>query len=32
MLKKASIDLESQLGANHPQTLRAKLALQRAGA
>ena len=31
MLKKASIDLESQLGANHPQTLRAKLALARVG-
>ena len=32
MLKKASIDLESQLGANHPQTLRAKAALARVGA
>jgi tetratricopeptide (TPR) repeat protein len=29
VLKKASIDLESQLGANHPQTLRAKAALAR---
>ena len=27
LLKKASIDLESQLGADHPQTLRAKAAL-----
>jgi eukaryotic-like serine/threonine-protein kinase len=27
MLKKASLDLESQLGANHPQTLRAKAAI-----
>jgi tetratricopeptide (TPR) repeat protein len=32
ILKKAGRDLESQLGANHPQTLRAKLALARAGA
>jgi tetratricopeptide (TPR) repeat protein len=32
MLKKASLDLESQLGANHPQTLRAKAALAKAGA
>ncbi len=32
MLKKAGSDLESQLGANHPQTLRAKLALARVGA
>jgi tetratricopeptide (TPR) repeat protein len=32
MLKKASVDLESQLGANHPQTLRAKAALAKAGA
>jgi non-specific serine/threonine protein kinase/serine/threonine-protein kinase len=32
MLKKARIDLESQLGANHPQTLRAKAALARLGA
>ena len=32
LLKKASIDLESQLGANHPQTLRAKAALARLGA
>ncbi len=29
LLKKASLDLESQLGANHPQTLRAKAALKR---
>jgi predicted Ser/Thr protein kinase len=29
VLKKASSDLESQLGANHPQTLRAKAALAR---
>ncbi|HEX3912103.1 MAG TPA: protein kinase [Steroidobacteraceae bacterium] len=29
MLKKAGVDLESQLGANHPQTLRAKAALAR---
>ncbi len=28
LLKKASVDLESQLGANHPQTLRAKAALK----
>lgn len=32
MLKKASSDLESQLGSNHPQTLRAKAALARQGA
>jgi hypothetical protein len=32
MLKKARTDLESQLGANHPQTLRAKAALARLGA
>jgi non-specific serine/threonine protein kinase/serine/threonine-protein kinase len=32
MLKKARTDLESQLGANHPQTLRAKAALERLGA
>jgi eukaryotic-like serine/threonine-protein kinase len=32
MLKKAVSDLESQLGANHPQTLRARLALARVGA
>ena len=32
LLKKASADLESQLGANHPQTLRAKTALARIGA
>jgi hypothetical protein len=32
LLKKASADLESQLGANHPQTLRAKAALARIGA
>jgi len=32
LLKKASTDLESQLGANHPQTLRAKAALARLGA
>jgi hypothetical protein len=32
LLKKASADLESQLGANHPQTLRAKAALARVGA
>jgi non-specific serine/threonine protein kinase/serine/threonine-protein kinase len=32
MLKKARADLESQLGANHPQTLRAKAALARLGA
>jgi non-specific serine/threonine protein kinase/serine/threonine-protein kinase len=32
MLKKARVDLESQLGANHPQTLRAKAALARLGA
>ncbi|HTD72493.1 MAG TPA: serine/threonine-protein kinase [Steroidobacteraceae bacterium] len=32
MLKKAGSDLESQLGANHPQTLRARLALARVGA
>jgi eukaryotic-like serine/threonine-protein kinase len=32
MLKKASVDLESQLGANHPQTARAKAALARTGA
>jgi tetratricopeptide (TPR) repeat protein len=31
LLKKASLDLESQLGANHPQTLRAKAALKRVG-
>jgi eukaryotic-like serine/threonine-protein kinase len=30
MLKKAALDLELQLGANHPQTLRAKAALARA--
>jgi non-specific serine/threonine protein kinase/serine/threonine-protein kinase len=29
LLKKAGADLESQLGANHPQTLRAKAALAR---
>ena len=29
LLKKAAQDLESQLGANHPQTLRAKAALAR---
>jgi hypothetical protein len=29
LLKKASIDLESQLGADHPQTLRAKAAVAR---
>ncbi len=28
LLKKASVDLESQLGADHPQTLRAKAALK----
>jgi non-specific serine/threonine protein kinase/serine/threonine-protein kinase len=32
LLKKASLDLESQLGANHPQTLRAKAALKLLGA
>ncbi len=32
VLKKASSDLESQLGANHPQTLRAKAALARLSA
>jgi eukaryotic-like serine/threonine-protein kinase len=32
LLKQASADLESQLGANHPQTLRAKAALARVGA
>jgi hypothetical protein len=32
LLRKASADLESQLGANHPQTLRAKAALARMGA
>jgi len=32
LLKKASADLESQLGANHPQTIRAKAALARIGA
>lgn len=32
LLKKASADLEAQLGANHPQTLRAKAALARTGA
>jgi hypothetical protein len=32
LLKKASFDLESQLGADHPQTLRAKAALKRLGA
>jgi eukaryotic-like serine/threonine-protein kinase len=32
LLKKASLDLESQLGANHPQTLRAKAALKLVGA
>jgi predicted Ser/Thr protein kinase len=32
VLKKAGSDLESQLGANHPQTLRARQALARAGA
>jgi predicted Ser/Thr protein kinase len=32
LLKKASFDLESQLGANHPQTLRAKAALKLVGA
>ena len=32
LLKKASFDLESQLGANHPQTLRAKAALKLLGA
>jgi hypothetical protein len=32
LLKKASTDLEAQLGANHPQTLRAKSALARLGA
>jgi non-specific serine/threonine protein kinase/serine/threonine-protein kinase len=32
LLKKASADLESQLGANHPQTVRAKAALARIGA
>jgi predicted Ser/Thr protein kinase len=31
LLKKASIDLESQLGADHPQTVRAKAALAQAG-
>jgi non-specific serine/threonine protein kinase/serine/threonine-protein kinase len=31
LLKKAGTDLESQLGANHPQTLRAKAALARLG-
>jgi len=31
LLKKASLDLESQLGANHPQTLRAKAALKLLG-
>ena len=31
LLKKASLDLESQLGANHPQTLRAKAALASLG-
>lgn len=29
LLKKAAHDLESQLGADHPQTLRAKAALAR---
>jgi len=32
LLKKASFDLEAQLGANHPQTLRAKAALKLLGA
>jgi non-specific serine/threonine protein kinase/serine/threonine-protein kinase len=32
MLKKAAQDLEAQLGANHPETLRAKSALARLGA
>ena len=32
LLRKASIDLEAQLGADHPQTLRAKAALKRVGA
>jgi hypothetical protein len=32
LLRKASADLESQLGSNHPQTLRAKAALARVGA
>jgi eukaryotic-like serine/threonine-protein kinase len=32
LLKKASIELESQLGADHPQTLRAKTALARLSA
>jgi non-specific serine/threonine protein kinase/serine/threonine-protein kinase len=32
LLKKASADLESQLGASHPQTIRAKTALARVGA
>ncbi|HEX3396607.1 MAG TPA: protein kinase [Steroidobacteraceae bacterium] len=32
LLKKAGGELESQLGANHPQTLRAKAALARLGA
>ena len=32
LLKKASADLESQLGSTHPQTLRAKAALARLGA
>ena len=32
LLKKASADLESQLGSTHPQTLRAKAALARVGA
>jgi serine/threonine protein kinase len=32
LLKKASLDLESQLGADHPQTLRAKAVLKRLGA
>jgi eukaryotic-like serine/threonine-protein kinase len=31
VLKKASVDLESQLGATHPQSLRAKAALAKAG-
>ena len=32
LLQKASLDLESQLGASHPQTVRAKAALKRLGA
>jgi hypothetical protein len=32
VLKKAGSDLESQLGVNHPQTLRAKAALARLSA